>query len=68
MEETDTLYVIEKAFWDNWCLNVAFNENTSFTIKKEDLKTIDNKKLVEPGHEFRLKEVSYNEDFMIVPK
>lgn len=47
---------------------MAFNENMSFTIKKEELKTIDNRKLVEPGHEFRLKEVSYNEEFMIVPK
>ena len=68
MEETDTLYVLSKVFWDNWCQTVAFNENMSFTIKKEKQKFIDNLKLMEPGHELRLKEVAYNEDFVIVPK
>lgn len=47
---------------------MAFNENKSFAVKKEQVIVIDNQKLVVPGHEYRLKEVEYNQDFIIVPK
>jgi len=29
---------------------------------------IDNQTLIEEGHDYRLKEVTYNEEFVIVPK
>jgi len=40
----------------------------SFSNKKEQLKNIDNLKLVEPMHEERMKEVIYNQEFVIIPK
>lgn len=49
-------------------MNVAFNDNKSFSLKKEKKRIIDNLSLLEPAHEYRLKEVSYNQDFVIVPK
>jgi hypothetical protein len=27
LEEEDTFYIIEKTFWDLWCMNVGFNES-----------------------------------------
>jgi hypothetical protein len=35
LEHIDSLFIMEKSFWDNWCQNVAFNENKSFAVKKE---------------------------------
>lgn len=35
LEETDTFYIIEKQFWDNWCLNVAFYDDKNMNVKKE---------------------------------
>lgn len=62
-------YVIEKEFWDSWADNVSFRGNKSkFAIRKEKKQAIDNLSLIEDGHEFRMKEVYYNENFIIVPK
>jgi len=49
-------------------MNVGFCEEKSFVIKKEKMKVLDNANLVEPLHQFRMKEVSYNENFIIVPQ
>lgn len=68
MEDEDTFYVIDKAFWDSWSITVCFNDDKTLTLKKEKVKTINNAALLEPGHEFRMKEVTYNEDFILVPK
>jgi len=37
-------------------------------MKKDMKKEIDNRKLIEPYHEERLKEVSIDVDFVVVPK
>ena len=42
IEQIETLYLLEKEFWNNWCANVAFDENKSFLTKKEKLTVIDN--------------------------
>ena len=68
MEEESTFYVLEKEFFDAWAMNIGFCEEKSYVIKKERKKVIDNAGLVEPGHEHRLREVSYGEEFMLVPK
>ena len=68
MEDEDTFYVMDKAFWDSWAITVCFNDDKTLTLKKEKVKTINNADLLEPGHEFRLKEVTYGEDFIVVPK
>ena len=68
MDEEDTFYIIEKQFFDAWSMNIGFVEEKSFVIKKEKLHIIENASLVEPFHEYRLKEVLYNQDFLIVPR
>jgi len=60
LDEEDTFYLIEKQFFDAWSMNLGFVEEKSFVIKKEKIHVIDNASLVEPYHEFRLKEVLYN--------
>ena len=49
-------------------MNVGFCEEKSFVIKKEKLKVIDNSSLLEPFHEYRLKQATYNEDFIMIPQ
>ena len=62
-------YVVEKEFWDSWADNVSFRGNKSkFAVRKEKKQVMDNLSLIEDGHDFRMKEVYYNENFIIVPK
>lgn len=68
MEVENTFYLLEINFWNHWSTNVGFDETKAFKIKKEKLKVIDNQSLIEPGHEYRPKEMLYNEKFIIVPK
>jgi len=68
LEEEDTFYVVEKQFFEAWMMNVGFVDDKSYIIKKEKMNVIDNASLVEPLHELRLKEVTYGEGFMLVPK
>jgi len=68
LEEEDTFYLIEKQFWEQWCNNVGFNDSQNISFKREKSKFINNEKLLEPKHDFRLRDVTYNEDFLIVPK
>ena len=68
-KEDASYYILEKEFWDSWTDNVSFRGNqSSFDIRKEKKLTIDNQALLEEGHEYRIREVSYNEEYIIVPK
>jgi hypothetical protein len=49
-------------------MNVGFIDDKSYIIKKEKINVIDNKELLEPLHEFRMREVLYGDDFLLVPK
>jgi hypothetical protein len=49
-------------------MNVGFEEGKGFALKKEKITCIDNQKLIEPLHDLRMKEVTYQQDFIIIPK
>jgi len=47
---------------------VSYYEDMTITYKKEKITTIDNAKLLEPYHDLRLKDVVFNENFIVIPK
>lgn len=49
-------------------MNVEFQDEKNYIIKKEKMTTIDNASLLEPAHEKRMRDVIYNEDFVLLPK
>jgi len=59
---------VDKNFFDSWAMNVNFLDSKSFIIKKDKQKIMDNLSLVEGMHDLRMKEVSLNEEFLMVPK
>ena len=68
LELEDTYFVVEKQFFEAWCMNVEFLEEKNYIIKKEKMNVIDNATLLEPWHEKRMRDVVYNEDFILLPK
>jgi hypothetical protein len=66
-EETE-FYVIEKKFWDQWCASMSFDADSKFSIKKEHKDFIDNKSLMEEMHQYRMKDLTYKDDYVLVPK
>jgi len=43
LEEEDSFFILEKAFWTEWTNNVGFfTDSATFTIKKDQKKQIDN--------------------------
>jgi len=60
--------VVDKQFFEAWCMNVDFVEEKNYIIKKEKINVIDNLTLMEPLHELRMRDVVYNEDFILLPK
>lgn len=61
--------MLEKKFWDEWCVSMSFfNETGKYNLKKENKNQIKNVKLLEPRHKYRMQEVVYNEDFVLLPK
>lgn len=52
--------MINKAFWDTWSITMNFNDDKTLTLKKEKVKIINNLELLEPAHDYRLKELTYN--------
>jgi len=61
-------YVIEKDFWESWCTALAFTQDGQYLIKKEHKDVIDNKSLMEEMHLFRMKDLTYKQDFVLLPK
>jgi hypothetical protein len=45
-----------------------FNEDGKFNMKKGNNLQIKNLRLLEPRHKYRMQEVVYNEDFVLLPK
>jgi len=68
LDEEDTFYVIDKLFYEAWTMNVGFVDDKSYIIKKEKIDIIDNLSLLEPLHENRLKDISYGDGFVLVPR
>lgn len=58
-------YVVEADFWNIWIKSTG----DKFQMREQIKTTIDNAKLLEPGHCLRLKDdMTFKEDFIIVPK
>ena len=68
LPEESEFYVMEKKFWDQWCASMSFEAESKFSIKKEHKDFIDNKSLMEDMHQYRLKDLTYKDDFVLVPK
>ena len=68
LPEEQEYYVIEKDFWDQWCTALAINSEGMYSIKKEHKDFIDNKSLMEEMHSFRMKDLTYKQDFVLLPK
>ena len=68
LPEEQEYYVIEKDFWDQWCTALAINAEGMYSIKKEHKDFIDNKSLMEEMHTFRMKDLTYKQDFVLLPK
>lgn len=60
--------MIEREFYEAWTMNVGFVDDKSYVIKKEKIDIIDNANLMEPLHELRLKDVTYGDGFILVPR
>ena len=61
-------FVIEKDFWESWCTALAITQDGKYLIKKEHKDFIDNKKLMMEMHQFRMKDLTYKQDFVLLPK
>lgn len=68
LPDEQEFYVIEKDFWDQWCTALAFHSESMYQIKKEHKDFIDNKSLMEDMHTFRMKDLTYKQDFVLLPK
>ena len=47
---------------------MSFEAESKFSIKKEHKDVIENKSLMEELHKYRLKDLTYKEDFVLLPK
>lgn len=61
-------FVVENNFWEEWCTALAINKEGKYSIKKEHKDKIDNKSLMEDNHQFRMKDLTYKQDFVLLPK
>ena len=62
-------YIVEKQFWEQWCTAMAISGTAGeYSIKKEHKDFIDNKSLMEEMHTFRMKDLTYKQDFVVLPR
>jgi len=61
-------FVVEKDFWESWTTALAITQDGQYQIKKERKDAIDNKSLMEDMHQFRMKDLTYKQDFVLLPK
>ena len=47
---------------------MAITNDVKYSIKKEHKDTIDNKSLMEDMHQFRMKDLTYKQDLVLLPK
>jgi hypothetical protein len=52
-------FVVDKAFWDSWCQAINWMEETEFGLKIDRPLGINNLSLMEPNHQFRMKDLVY---------
>ena len=68
LPEEQEFYVIEKDFWEQWSTALAITSDGAYAIKKEHKDFINNKSLMEDMHQFRMKDLTYKQDFVLLPK
>ena len=65
-------YIVEKQFWEQWCTAMDITgtgaDGGMYAIKKEHKDFIDNKCLLEEMHQFRMKDLTYKQDFVLLPR
>lgn len=61
-------FIVSKAFWDGWCLAVNWEEDDDFGLKMDRQLTIKNSELMEAFHQFRMKDLVYKQDYVLLPK
>lgn len=61
-------FIINKDFWDSWCRAINWHEDTEIGLKFERKLSIDNRGLLEQYHQFRMRDLVYKQDFVLVPK
>ena len=47
---------------------MSFEADSKFSIKKEHKDVIENKSLMLEMHKYRLKDITYKQDYVLVPK
>ena len=67
LPEEHEYYVIEAAFWEEWCTALPATSG-GYGVKKGHKESIDNKGLMEEMHHFRMKDLTYKQDFVLLPK
>jgi hypothetical protein len=69
LDREPRFYVCEKRFWDEWAEGVSFNKSDNqLGLKTLSKITMRNARLLEPGHQYRMGDVAYNEDYVLLPK
>ena len=68
LPEEREYYVIEAPFWEQWCTALPATSEGRYGVKKEHKESIDNKGLMEEMHHFRMKDLTYKQDFVLLPK
>ena len=68
LPQESEFFVIEKTFWDQWCHAMNWDEDTEYGLKMERKERIENMALMEPNHQFRMKDLMYKQDYILVPK
>ena len=52
-------FVVDRVFWDEWCQSVNWLQDTDFGLKVDRVLSIKNQDLMEPLHQFRMKDLVY---------
>ena len=68
LPEEQEYFVVEAGFWEQWSAALSIGNEGKFSLKKEHKDVIDNKSLMEEMHQFRMKDLTYKQDFVLLPK
>lgn len=68
LDKETTFFIVEKPFWEAWSQNYGFKQDMKFKDKVKMKEEIDNLSLMEPDHIFRMKDLEYNEHFVVLPE
>jgi hypothetical protein len=55
-DEIEKFYICEARFWEEWVANVNFGYDENLSLKRDHKTVIENEKLLEPKHKYRIKD------------